>query len=179
MVHRQPVKHHDPPVDGKVVLGDVGLNVVVGPVIDGRELVASGARVRRQDLDVRSPSPLRPPQAIDHHGRGLPGKVLEQRRLLAQAAALGLAVGAREELLAVLVLLLLDGERGIERDHVQLKTPHVLVAHPQGFEEVVAGIEEQDLVAQAELMVDVHEHDRRLLHARQQHQVVREGLGGP
>src|SRR6185503_15094785 len=54
-----------------------------------------------------------------------------------------------------------------------------LVAHLQRLEEVVAGVDEQDLVAETEPVEHVHQHDRRLLHAGEQHDVVAQPADGP
>jgi hypothetical protein len=48
--------------------------------------------------------------------------------------------------LAMPGLLRLDGDFGVEGDEVQAIAPHVLVPHPQGLEEVVAGVEEENFV---------------------------------
>ena len=70
--------------------------------------------------------------------------------------------------------LFLDGDFRIERDEVQVEPAQIFVAHAQCVGEMVAGIEEQDFVAQSELEEHVHEHGRGSLHAGEQDEVLAE-----
>ena len=166
-------------VNEQIVLGDVRANVVTAPVVERRQLVAARAAIFAERLEVPPLPALRPAQAVDQHGRALRLQVSEQRRLLSHPAAFGLAGDAGEQLAPVKRLLLFGRRRRVERHDVQSVTAHVLVPHLQGLEEVVAGVDEQDLVGQPEPMEEVHQHHRRLLHARQQHDVVPQRVDRP
>ncbi len=163
----------------QAVLGDVRADVVTTPVVKRRQLVAARAAIFAEGRDVAPPATLRPAQPVDQHRRALRLEVSEQRGLLPHPATLGLAGDGGEELAPVKRLLLFESRPRVESHEVQSITSHVLVPHLQGFEEVVAGVDEQDLVGQLESMEEVHQHHRRLLHARQQHDVVRQRVDRP
>src|SRR6185295_9068198 len=98
----------------QTVLGDVGGDVVGGPVEERRQLVLAGARIFAEGPDVPALPAFRSPQVVDQNRRVLGPEVREQRGFLSRAAALGLIVDAREQLAPVQRLLRFGRRRRVE-----------------------------------------------------------------